>query len=206
MSAKPQAYVALLRGINVGGNNIIRMSDLKVCFERQGFSGVATYIQSGNVLFLTDERDSDRLTDRVEKTLSKQFGYKARVVLVSHAGLKAAVAAAPEGFGQEPAKYRYDVIFLRKPLTAPEAIKGVSVKEGVDRAVAGRQVLYFSRLISRATESRLARIVGTPAYQNMTIRNWNTTVKLHALLDALAASSMATSLSPRMPSRRPAAD
>ena len=44
-------YLALLRGINVGGNNIIKMADLKACFERLGFTGVATYIQSGNILF-----------------------------------------------------------------------------------------------------------------------------------------------------------
>ncbi len=57
-------------------------------------------------------------------------------------------------------------------------MKSVSRKPGVDRVFAGDGVLYFSRLISRATQSHLSRVVGTPAYQNMTIRNWNTTAKL----------------------------
>ena len=52
-------YVALLRGINVGGNNLIKMADLKACFEAQGFGNVATYIQSGNVLFTSDDTDND---------------------------------------------------------------------------------------------------------------------------------------------------
>jgi uncharacterized protein (DUF1697 family) len=60
----------------------------------------------------------------------------------------------------------------------------VSIKEGVDQAFAGNGVLYFSRLISKATQSRLARIIGTPVYQSMTIRNWNTTTKLLNMIEA----------------------
>jgi uncharacterized protein (DUF1697 family) len=58
----------------------------------------------------------------------------------------------------------------------------VSARPGVDRVFAGDGVLYFSRLISRAAQSHLSRVVGAPAYQNMTIRNWNTTVKLFDLM------------------------
>lgn len=57
------------------------------------------------------------------------------------------VTRAPEGFGDHPAKYRYDVIFLKEPLTASAALKSVPTKQGVDRAHAGSGVLYFSRLI-----------------------------------------------------------
>lgn len=55
-------FVALLRGINVGGNNIIKMADLKTCFEEMGFANVVTYIQSGNVLFDSNETDQLKLT------------------------------------------------------------------------------------------------------------------------------------------------
>ena len=61
-------------------------------------------------------------------------------------------------------------------------MKSVTVRRGVDRVFAGEGVLYFSRLISKATQSYLSRIVGTPPYKNMTIRNWNTTTKLLELL------------------------
>jgi uncharacterized protein (DUF1697 family) len=97
--------------------------------------------------------------------------------------MTAIVTEAPAGFGKRPAAYRYDVIFLKEPLTAAEALNSVTAKAGVDRVLAGDGVLYVSRLISKATQSHLSRIVGTPAYRNMTIRNWNTTSKLVELME-----------------------
>jgi uncharacterized protein (DUF1697 family) len=93
-------------------------------------------------------------------------------------------AKPPKGFGSQPQKYRYDVIYLKEPLTASEAMKSVAIKPGVDAAFVGPDVLYFSRLTARASQSHLARIIGLPLYQAMTIRNWNTTNKLLALMDA----------------------
>lgn len=176
-------YLALLRGINVGGKNIIKMADLKACFESIGFSNVTTYIQSGNVVFASPEKDNASLTDKIEKTLSTRFNYTSRLVLVTHPEMKKIVAGAPKGFGDDPDTYRYDVIFLKGPLTPAKAMEQVSVKEGVDQAYQGKYVLYFSRLISRASQSRLTRIISLPVYQNMTIRNWNTTTKLLALME-----------------------
>ena len=175
-------YVALLRGINVGGSNLIRMAALKACFEAEGFSDVATYIQSGNVLFTASRARQHALTGQIEKALSRTFAYQSRVVVRSFEQMKVTVEKAPKGFGGQPAAYRYDVIFLKDPLTPDEAMKSVRPKPGVDRVFAGDGVLYFSRLVSRAAQSHLSRIVGTPAYQNMTIRNWNTTARL---LDAM---------------------
>jgi uncharacterized protein (DUF1697 family) len=176
-------YVALLRGINVGGRNLIRMADLKSCLEDDGLEDVVTYIQSGNVLFGSRGSSLTELTDRIEALLSATFGYEASVVLRSRSQMRATVDRAPAGFGDDPARYRYDAIFLKAPLTARSAMKSVPTKEGVDRADVGPGVLYFSRLTSRATQSRLGKIVGTPAYRNMTIRNWNTTMKLAQMLE-----------------------
>ncbi|RPI70922.1 MAG: DUF1697 domain-containing protein, partial [Ignavibacteriales bacterium] len=66
-------WLALLRGINVGGNNIIKMADLKTCFESLKFSDVETFIQSGNIIFKSEEKDKFILTDKIEKALSKTF-------------------------------------------------------------------------------------------------------------------------------------
>jgi uncharacterized protein (DUF1697 family) len=178
-------YVALLRGINVGGSNLIRMSHLKACFEAQGLRDVSTYIQSGNVLFTAPRSNPPALVRRLETALSTTFAFPSRVVVRSFDQMKAIVEDAPDGFGARQAAYRYDVIFLKEPLTAAEALKGVSTKPGVDRVAAGDGVLYFSRLISKAAQSHLSRVVGTPAYQNMTIRNWNTTTRLLALMERL---------------------
>ena len=177
-------YVALLRGINVGGKNLIPMPALKTAFEDAGFEDVRTYIQSGNVVFTAPSSSSGAMTQRVEQVIGKAFDhYPASVVRRSKSQMRAIVDRAPAGFGSEPAKYRYDVTFLKAPLTAKAAAKDVPTKEGVDRLWTGTGVLYTSRLISRATSSRLNRIVGLPSYKNMTIRNWNTTTKLLELLE-----------------------
>lgn len=176
-------YVALLRGINVGGNNIIRMTDLKDCFETLGLQDVLTYIQSGNVIFSSDESGIAKLTEQIESALSKTFNYKSRLVLRSKKQMKATIAKAPNGFGTKPDTYRYDVIFLKSPLTAAKAMQSVIATEGVDQVLAGEGVLYFSRLISKASQSYIARLVSLPVSQNMTIRNWNTTTKLLALME-----------------------
>jgi uncharacterized protein (DUF1697 family) len=176
-------YVALLRGINVGGKNLIKMSELKACFESLGYQNVRTYIQSGNVLFSSDGSNQIELRDRLEEALSKTFNYTSRLVVRSQDELVDIVAGAPKGFGSDPEAYRYDVIFLKEPLAAEEAMKSVTTKEGVDQAYSGKGVLYFSRLISRASQSRLARLVSLPVYQSLTIRNWNTTTKLLRMME-----------------------
>lgn len=178
-------YIALLRGINVGGENIIKMAELKVCFEHSGYENVATYIQSGNVLFETAEMDRVDLTRQVEQAISQTFSsYNARVVLRTLTQLKSIVQEAPPGFGSEPEVYRYDVIYIKEPLTTQEAMRQVSIKPEVDEAWAGADVLYFSRLSARASQSRLTRLISLPIYQDMTIRNWNTTVKILGLMEA----------------------
>ncbi|MGE5225528.1 MAG: DUF1697 domain-containing protein [Planctomycetaceae bacterium] len=176
-------YVALLRGINVGGKNLIRMPALQACFEHEGFEDVSTYIQSGNVLFSADGSARAGLAERIERMLGAEFGYDATVVLRDLRQMRSIVDRAPDGFGTDPERSRDDVVFLKPPLTAREAMRWVPTRDGVDTATAGTGVLYFSRVASRAAQSRLSRIVSTPIYRNLTIRNWNTTVKLRQLLE-----------------------
>jgi len=177
-------YVALLRGINVGGGNIIKMADLKACFEEHDFTNVKTFIQSGNVLFESAAKDRRMLTVQIETMLAKRFSYKARVILRSHDELAQIVEGAPKGFGTEPAKYRSYVLFLKEPLRAAEALKLIPLKDGVDKAWAGpSDVIFHQRVEAKATQSYLNKLVAMPIYQEMTIRNWNTTTKLLALME-----------------------
>jgi uncharacterized protein (DUF1697 family) len=176
-------YVLLLRGINVGGNNLIKMTALKSCLEKHGLLDVATYIASGNVLFTSSASKRDVLCSGIEEVLSGTFDYGATVVLRTHKEMKEVVNKAPKGFGTDPKKYRYDAIFLKEPLKAAAAMETLKIKEGVDEVHAGRGILYFSRLISKASQSHLAKVSTLPIYKQMTIRNWNTTTKLLALLD-----------------------
>ena len=175
-------YLALLRGINVGGNNIISMAELRNCLEDAGFENVTTYIQSGNVLFESSPRAATRLAKKIESALSERFGYTALIVLVSGAQLENVIKEAPAEFGNNSAQYRYDVIFLRPPLRAPDILPTLKLKEGVDEAFANNHVIYCRRLISKVSQSKLPKLVSHPAYKSMTIRNWNTTSKLHELM------------------------
>ena len=178
-------HVALLRGINVGGKNLIKMPALKAAFEGEGFDDVSTYIQSGNVLFSTSGRAAE-LTDRIEAMLAEAFDYVPTVVVRSRKQMQGVVARAPKGFGTQPTKYRYDVIFLKEPLSARSAITSVPTNPAVDTAHAGTGVLYFSRLTAKATQSRMNKIISSPIYPSVTIRNWNTTTKLISLMEDAA--------------------
>lgn len=178
-------YVALLRGINVGGNGLIKMPALKSCFEKIKLDNVRTYIQSGNVLFESAERDTKKLAKRIETVLKKEFSVESRTLVLSHAQLRIVVRSAPKGFGSKPTTvYRYDAIFTIPPTTAKEAMKSIALKEGVDEVTLGKGVLYFSRLEKHRTQSKLPKLVSMPVYKSLTIRNWNTTTKLLALTDA----------------------
>lgn len=176
-------YLALLRGINVGGNNLISMAELRRCLEDAGLKNVSTYIQSGNVLFESPARDPARLAGKIESALSAQFGYTALIVLVSGDQLVAVVDGAPDKFGADPAEYRYDVIFLRPPFRTRDVRSTLKLKEGVDEAFANDHAIYCRRLISKASQSQFPKLVSHPAYKSMTIRNWNTTRKLRELMN-----------------------
>jgi len=175
-------YIALLRGINVGGRNKVPMADLRAALEGAGYDAVTTYIQSGNVCFATDAPAAALEAD-IEADLERRFGYPIVVVVRSHRQLRAVVTKAPAGFGTAPDTYHSDVVFLKQPLTSTAAMRVVFTRDGVDQAWPGAGVVYFARLSARRTESRMSRIMGTPEYANMTIRNWATTTKLLSLLD-----------------------
>jgi uncharacterized protein (DUF1697 family) len=175
-------YVALLRGINVGGKNKVPMADLRAAFEAAGFGAVRTYIASGNVLFESDAAQPT-LEDAIEPMLEQALGLPLVVVVRSLRQLRTVVTKAPAGFGQRPDEYHSDVVFLKSPLTPKQAMGVVQVREGVDEAWAGQGVIYFARLSARRTQSKLNKIAGTPEYQLMTIRSWTTTAKLLDLFD-----------------------
>ena len=175
-------FVALLRAINVGGRNLISMADLRDAFEAEGYSNARTYIQSGNVIFESDEARSS-LEKELEAMLERRLGVELVVVVRSHSQMRNVVAKSPQGFGGEPELYHSDVIFLKSPLTPNRAMGVVKLREGVDQVWTGTSVLYFARLSARRTQTKMGTIVGTPEYQLMTIRSWGTTTRLLGLLD-----------------------
>jgi uncharacterized protein (DUF1697 family) len=175
-------YVALLRGINVGGNNIIKMTDLAACLETAGCRHARTCIASGNVIFDSPQRNIAALIARVETAIAATFGVSSRVVVVSRGQLQTVLAGMPAGW-QRRTDIRRNIAFLRPPLTAVQAMADVEVQPGVDVVTAGRGVLYMSTVLKSAARSRLTRLVGKPAYREMTIRTSGTCEKILALMD-----------------------
>ncbi|MSP21191.1 MAG: DUF1697 domain-containing protein [Alphaproteobacteria bacterium] len=181
-----KGYLVLLRGINVGGKNKIPMAALKLFLEEQGFSDVTTYIQSGNVV-LRSELAAKAVAATIEDGLTKRFALDTAVInilVLTGKQLRATVDNRPKGFGDQPAKYRSDVLFLID-IKADDALKDFAPKEGVDNVWPSGPAIYAQRLSAKRTKSRLNRIMSTPAYKSMTIRNWSTTTKLLEMLEGL---------------------
>lgn len=170
-------YVALLRGINVGGRNKVLMADLRAAFEDAGHESVETYIQSGNVVF-TSGQPRASLAPALDTMLTERFGFDIPVAVRSHRQMRTVVHQAPDGFGADPDTYHCDVIFLRDGLTPAQALDSVETREGVDEAWKGASVLYFRRLSAERTRSKLSKVTQAAAYEHMTIRNWRTTTTL----------------------------
>ena len=176
-------YVILIRGINVGGKNKVPMAGLRKCLEELGYSDVATYIASGNVILRSDKRAKE-VKAQIEGILPENFELDdefIKVLVLTHNQFQSVIDNKPQGFGEQPEKYHSDAIFLMDIDTA-EAMPAFDPREGVDKVWPGDGVIYSQRLSAQRTKSRLSKIMGTPAYKSMTIRNWNTTTKLLEIL------------------------
>jgi uncharacterized protein (DUF1697 family) len=177
-------YVVLLRGINVGGKNAVPMARLREVLGELGYKDVVTYIASGNVILRSDHKP-DRIKREIEAALPKAFKLHTEnlaVHVLTAAQLKAVVAKRPPGFGDEPATYHSDAIFLMG-IDAKAAMEAFDPRDGVDTVWPGKGVIYSQRLSAQRTKSRLNKVMSSPAYKSMTIRNWATTTKLAELVE-----------------------
>ncbi len=177
------SYVILLRGINVGGKNIVSMAELKSCLERLGFANVSTYLASGNVI-LDSDKVSKEIKTLIERSVAKNFKLDSeliKVLVLSQLELQAVVENKPEGFGELPEKYHSDAIFLID-IGVAGAMQAFDPREGVDKIWPGEGVIYSQRLSSMRTKSRLNKVMVSKLYKSMTIRSWNTTTKLVDIL------------------------
>jgi uncharacterized protein (DUF1697 family) len=154
-------------------------------------SNVLTYIASGNVIARSTKRASE-VKALIEKTLPESFALDSKaikVLVLTRNQLQAIVDNKPAGFGEQPKLYYSDAVFLMD-IDPAQAMAVFDPREGVDKIWPGDGVVYSQRLAALRTKSRLSRIVGTPAYQSLTIRSWNTTTKLLDLLKKAEADSL----------------
>lgn len=123
-------YLALLRGINVGGNSLIKMDALARMFEDMGFSHVKTYIASGNVLFESDEADMEKMEKGIEAEILKTFSHKVRIFIRTDEQMRKTVESFPKIFADTD--WKHNVIFLGKELDTPEVVKRFATKEDIE--------------------------------------------------------------------------
>ena len=174
-------YIALLRGVNVGGNNKISMPELKTAFETRGFAHVSTYINSGNVLFTSDCSDIQTLTDMCRTLIQDAFTMDIPVAVISAAAFADAVRNAPDWWNRDK-ESKHNAIFVIPPATTEDiyAQAGELKPELEQMAFYGR-VLFWSAPIATFARTRLTKVVHTSASGSITVRNANTTLKLLAL-------------------------
>lgn len=171
-------YIALLRGINVGGKNKVSMPDLKNCFEKAGFPNTMTYINSGNVLFDSEGQSITDLSNYCKDILGKQFGFPIDLALIDVHTLKEALEHAPAWWGDDP-NSKHNAIFVIQPATAEEIIADAGkIKPEYEQLYAYKDIIFWSAPLRTFSRARWSKIVGTKAYQSITIRNANTTKKL----------------------------
>ena len=177
-------YIALLRGINVGGSNIIKMADLKAAFERQGFENVVTYINSGNLLFDSALSDEGDLKAALEERIMADFGLSVMVCVISAADLREAISHAPEWWNDPPGpSMRHDAFFVIPPMTAAELFRRVGeVNPEIEKAAHYGRVIFWSAPMATFSRSRWSKITkNKPLYAAITVRNANTARKLAEL-------------------------
>jgi len=172
-------YIAILRGINVGGKRKIRMADLKELFAGMGFKEISTYIQSGNVLFSSAKaEDTTALGDKLEQAIAKSFGFDVPVIVRTVKELQQAVANNPFYSSPDSDIERLHLTFLK---TAPEAtqldvINQINHSPDQFNIIGNHAFVYCS---GRYSESKLTNAffekkLKVPA----TTRNWKTVLKL----------------------------
>lgn len=174
-------YVALIRGINVGGNSKVEMRALKAAFERAGMSDVRTYINSGNVIFSSTKQDVAALATMLEQAVFDGFGVDTRILLRDAEQLRALGNAIPSDWVNN-ADMKCDVVFLGDELSAEELIEKLGPRPGIEDTRVAPGAIVWRVMRADATRSRLVRMVGTPLYKQVTVRNCNTVRKLLDLM------------------------
>ena len=178
-------FLALLRGLNVGGQNVIAKDDLIRCFEDLGFDGVRTYIQSGNVLFRSSESSVAALISAIEARLSERLSNPVRAVVFSRARYRAAVASAPQDWGRNDDR-KHNAAFTLRGVTPRWVIAQLPVpKEDIETVAVGPGVVFWSISKQHQTRTTWMKLASAPVYRQLTVRNHRTVFRLRELLDEL---------------------
>ncbi|USN53100.1 MAG: DUF1697 domain-containing protein [Candidatus Nomurabacteria bacterium] len=173
-------YIALLRGINVGGNNKVEMKRLKELCGSLGYTDVSTYINSGNILFNAKGKSKD-IQSALTKALVNEFGFPIPVLIKTQAEVKKIVAAIPQTWQNDHQTQKTDVAFLFPEVDDKKTLDELPMKkEYMDlRYIKGAIVWHVKK--ENLNKSQLSKVIGSKLYKYMTVRNVNTARYLAAV-------------------------
>lgn len=173
-------YISMLRGINVGAHKRIKMDALKILYERMGFENVHTYLQSGNVIFTDEEKDSKKLEGNISSQIKNEFGFDVPIIILSKEKLQAIVEQNPFAKDHQRDESFLHVTFLADEVMDYDELKISSMKqEGEEYHISARAVYLYCLLSYSSTKLSNDFLEKTLKVQ-ATTRNWKT---INALLE-----------------------
>lgn len=176
--------VALLRGINVGGNNKIDMKQLKVSFEALGFESVKTYINSGNIIFKTNNKDLEALSKMISMKIEEDFNLSIKVLIRTFEDIDAVIKEIPNHYANNQ-EMKCDVMFLWDEESPENIHQHVHINPDVDQVHFTNNAFVVALDKVNYNKSGFRKLIGTPIYKQMTIRNINTVRKVHHLMQSM---------------------
>jgi uncharacterized protein (DUF1697 family) len=175
-------YVALLRGINVGGHTAVNMAMLKESFAGLGFKNIKTYINSGNVIFRSEFTDQVKLEAQIEKTIEDNFNLPVKVLVRSFSQFEKLINSIPKSWNDSK-DVRYNVIFLSSKIDSLGLLKELHPKQEIEELHYHPGVLFWSAKTTDLTKTSMLKINKMAIYKEMTVRNINTTHKIFEIMN-----------------------
>lgn len=171
-------YVVLLRGINVGGKNKLSMKELKELLEKNGFQDVITYINSGNIIFSSEDYNIGFLTRKCETLILEEFELNLSVLIITADDLCDALRNSPDWWDLDK-ESKHNTIFVIPPTSVNEVFREVGeIKPEYEKVGHFGRVIFWSAPLKTFSRTRWSKVVGSSIYNNITIRNANTVKKL----------------------------
>jgi uncharacterized protein (DUF1697 family) len=171
-------YLALLRGINVSGHNMVKMDALKKMLEKMGFQNVETYIQSGNVFLDSEDENTASIGFKIKQEIAKVFGYDVPIVMVSKTDLELCFKNNPYLKEKECDIKKLYVAFVSKELPAA-AINDLKISNfKPDEATIDAARIYIKYAIGAGKTNLDQKYIEKKLSVVATVRNWNTVTKL----------------------------
>ncbi|MFZ1973446.1 MAG: DUF1697 domain-containing protein [Candidatus Acidiferrales bacterium] len=180
--------IAMLRGVNVGGHNMIKMEELRALCKSLKLRDACTYVQSGNLIFRTEERDLEVLAKRLQNAIERKFGFRPDVVLRTAAEMREVIARNPFAKRREVEPNRLLVTFLASEPAADARDKASQLETAPEELRMDRRevYIYFPNGMARPKVSwpTIERILKTSG----TGRNWNSVTKMLEMAEKLETS------------------